>query len=300
MTDIWRHANRANWDERVAIHLASEMYDQTALRAGDSRLDPLIDAELGDVAGLRVAHLQCHFGMDTLRLALRGADVVGVDFSAPAIIAARNLAAELGVAAQFVEADLYAAPTALTDHARFDLVYVTWGALPWLPDIAGWAQVVAALLKPGGALYLAEGHPIAWAYDDKAADAVGRPGLMLPYFEHDAYIEDDETDYAAPTARLQNTRTHQFLHRLDAVISALVTAGLAIEFLHEHPRVAWQMFRCLEQCADGMWHWPDRPWLPLSYSLRARRSLATSSTPDAKIVPAPIHTGKVGTSPKIR
>ncbi len=44
----------------------------------------------------------------------------------------------------------------------------------------------------------------------------------------------------------------------------------------------------------------DRPWLPLSYSFRARRSLATSNTPDARIVPAPIQTGKVGMSPKIR
>ena len=225
MTDDWRRANRANWDERVAIHLGSAMYDQTALRAGDTRLDPLIDAELGDVAGQRVVHLQCHFGMDSLRLAMRGADVAGVDFSAPAIAAARELSADLGVAARFVEADLYDAPRALAGE-KFDLVYVSWGALPWLPDIAGWARVVAALLKPGGALYLAEGHPIAWAYDDKAADASGRPGLFLPYFDAAAYIEDDETDYADPNARLQNTRTHQFLHRLDAVICALVAAGL--------------------------------------------------------------------------
>jgi len=225
--------------------------------------------------------------------------VVGLDFSAPAIEAARTLAAELGIPARFVQADIYDAPTALADEKSFDLVYVSWGALPWLPDIVGWARVVAALLKPGGALYLAEGHPIAWAYDDRVGDANGRPGLFLPYLDPTPFIEDDATDYADPNARLQNTRTHQFLHRLDAVISALIAAGLAIEFLHEHPRVAWQMFRCLTQHDDGMWHWPDRPWLPLSYSLRARRSLATSSTPEAKIVPAPIQTGKDGMSPKI-
>jgi SAM-dependent methyltransferase len=138
----WREVNRANWDERTGIHLGpGSGYDLGPLRAGRGALDAIVRAELGPVAGLRVLHLQCHFGKDTLTLAQGGAAaVVGLDFSAPAIAAARRLAGELGLAdrARFVEADLYDAPRAIPEPGGFDLVFVTWGALCWLP---GWSSM---------------------------------------------------------------------------------------------------------------------------------------------------------------
>src|SRR5690242_19495257 len=147
----WRRANRANWDERVPLHLNSTLhYDQTRLRAGQGRLDPIAAEVLGPFDGLRVLHLQCHFGMDTLALAQHGAEVVGVDFSAPAVDAARGLARELGLAgrARFVISDVYESPAALAEPASFDRVFVSWGALCWLPDMRAWARVVASYLKP--------------------------------------------------------------------------------------------------------------------------------------------------------
>lgn len=86
MAEDWLALNRANWDERVPVHLASRDYDLTALRAGRCRLDVLTEAMLPPLAGLRVLHLQCQFGRDTLVLAGRGAEVTGVDFSPPAIV----------------------------------------------------------------------------------------------------------------------------------------------------------------------------------------------------------------------
>src|SRR5580704_3212941 len=166
----WREANRANWDERVGVHLKGPDYDLSALRAGCGRLNAIEEAELGPLRGLRVLHLQCHFGRDSLTLAQRGAEVVGLDFSAPAIETARKLACELGLAARarFVEADLYDAPRAIREPSAFDRVFVTWGAITWLPDIARWAQVVGHFLKVGGSLYLAAGHPSALVFDDTA------------------------------------------------------------------------------------------------------------------------------------
>ena len=94
----WRELNRANWDERTRVHLGpGSDYDLAGLRSGRGRLHPIEDAELGDVRGLRVLHLQCHFGVDTLKLAQRGASVVGLDFSSAAIEAANKLAIELGL-----------------------------------------------------------------------------------------------------------------------------------------------------------------------------------------------------------
>jgi 2-polyprenyl-3-methyl-5-hydroxy-6-metoxy-1,4-benzoquinol methylase len=109
----WRALNRANWDERVAVHLGPAGYDLGPLRAGRGRLDAIVEAELGHVAGLRVLHLQCHFGKDSLVLASRGAEVTGLDFSTPAIETARALAVELNLPARFVLADVYDAPAAI-------------------------------------------------------------------------------------------------------------------------------------------------------------------------------------------
>jgi SAM-dependent methyltransferase len=268
MSEAWREANRANWDERVPVHLAA--YDLAPLRAGQGRLTPIEEAELGPVGGLRVLHLQCHIGSDTLALAQRGAGVTGLDFSAPAIDAARALAADLGLPARFVVSDLYAAPETLPEPGSFDLVLVNWGAINWLPDIERWARVVAHFLRPGGALYLAEGHPAALVFDDDTPGPGGLPGFFLPYFHQGPLIQDDPRDYADQTARLRSARTYQYAHPLGRVVSALIDAGLVLEFLHEHEAAAWRMFATLAEGADGLYRWPGRPWLPLAFSLRAR------------------------------
>lgn len=271
MTTDWRETNRANWDERVAIHLKADSYDLTPLRAGRGVLHPIEEAEIGPVEGLRILHLQCHFGRDSLTLAQRGADVVGLDFSGPAVAAAQDLAAELGLTprARFVQADLYDAPADV--DGEFDLVFTTWGTIGWLPDITRWAQVVAHFLKPGGALYFADSHPAAQVFDDETAAGDGWPGRFVPYFTHGALQFDEASDYADAEARLQNTRTVEWMHGLGDVVGALISAGLQLEFLHEHAQVPWRMFGCLVPAPGGMYRWPDKEWLPLAYSLKARK-----------------------------
>jgi SAM-dependent methyltransferase len=270
----WRKANRANWDERVGVHLNAPGYDLSALRAGRGSLNAIEEAELPSVQGLRILHLQCHFGRDSLTLAQRGAEVVGLDFSPPAIDAARNLATELGLggATRFVEADLYDAPEAIPEPASFDLVFVTWGAITWLPDIARWAQVVANFLRPGGSLYLAEAHPTALVFDDMTRMPNGLPGYFAPYFGREAIVLDDPRDYADPSARLSNARQYGWIHPLGDILVALNAAGLQLQWLHEHDCVPWQMFECLVEDPSGLHRWPDKAWLPLSFSLSARRA----------------------------
>lgn len=272
-SEDWRAINRANWDERVRVHLGPGGYDLTALKAGRSKLNAIEEAELGPVDGLRVLHLQCHFGHDTLMLAQRGAEVVGLDFSTPAIEAARRLAAELGLEsrARFVEADLYDATAVIPEPRAFDLVFVTWGAINWLPDIRRWAEIVAHFLKPGGALYLADGHPAALVFDDERRLPDGMPGYFLPYFQREPLLYDNAADYVDRTARLQNSRQVSWIHPLASTVMAILDAGLRLEWLHEHDAVTWQMFSLLVEGPDGLYRWPDRPWLPLSFSLRATR-----------------------------
>ncbi len=269
----WRALNLANWEERTPVHLASGLYDFSSHRAGRGRLDAMVEAELGDVAALRVVHLQCHLGDDSVAIAQRGAAaVLGVDFSPAAIAAARALAAEVGAAQmRFVLSDVLEAPAALPEDAgRHDLVFTSWGTIAWLPDIRGWARTVAHFLRPGGALYFADMHPVAAVFDDAGAGAApGRPGWLVPYFERAGFVFDDPSDYADAAARLAASRTVNFLHPIADILGALRDSGLALDWLHEHPRLAWQAFGGQVRDGDGMWTWPDRPWLPLAVSLRA-------------------------------
>jgi len=206
-------------------------------------------------------------------LAQRGAIVVGLDFSSPAIEAARRLAAELGLAdqARFVHADLYDAPAAIPERAAFDMVFVTWGAIAWLPDISRWAQIVCQFLKPGGSLYLAEAHPAAMVFDDAARLPDGRPGYFAPYFSREPVVMEEAHDYVDETTTVANATTYTWVHPLGDVISSLLEAGMTLDWLHEHDAVTWHMFDVLVRGADRLWRWPDKPWLPLAFSLRATR-----------------------------
>jgi SAM-dependent methyltransferase len=266
-------SNRANWDERVAVHLGPRGYDLTTLRAGNGRLNGIEEAELPPIAGKRIVHLQCHFGADSLKLAQRGAEVVGLDFSDPAITAARSLANELGLSgrARFVCADLYDALQAIPGPHGFDLAFVTWGAICWLPDIARWAEIIAALLRPGGSLYLAEGHPTAYVFDDATRSADGMPGLLVPYFSREPLIETDGSDYLDREAGLRNAITYTWMHPIGEVVTSLIGSGMTLDWLHEHDAVPWQMFQILVKDPAGLYRWPGKPWLPLAFSLAATR-----------------------------
>ena len=271
----WRALNQANWDERVPIHLAAPLhYDLTRLRAGTERLDPIAEARLGPVKGLSVLHLQCHFGKDTLTLARQGATVTGLDFSQPAIDAANHLAAELGLAdrATFIRADVYDAATAIPAAAQFDRVFVSWGALCWLPDVFAWAGVVASCLKPGGYLAFADAHPAAYVFDSANATPDGRPGWYTPYLGRAGIEENRSDDYADPAAILRNSRTIEFLHPISDILTALIQAGLRIDQFLEHDSIVWRMFTNLVERAPNEHAWPDHPWLPLSFSLRASKA----------------------------
>jgi SAM-dependent methyltransferase len=269
----WRRRNRANWDERVPIHLnAPAVYDLQPLHDGTGRLGAITAAVLGPVDGLKILHLQCHFGRDSLILAQQGARVTGIDFSSPAIDAARALAGECGIDARFLVSDVYETAAVLPEPASFDRVFVSWGALIWLPDMAGWARVVAHFLKPGGYLALAEAHPAPYVFDSATKTPDGMPGWFHPYLARTPLIEDRTEDYADPDARLTNTRTHEWVHPLSDIMMGLIDAGLRIDRFEEHDSVAWQMFDCLVRSDTGGWRWPDKPWLPLSYSLRASKS----------------------------
>ena len=262
----WRALNRANWDARVPVHATSRFYDVPGFVGGHSALRDFELAEVGDVSGRTLLHLQCHIGTDTLSWARLGATVTGLDFSGPALETARSIAEQIGATdARFVEADVYDAATAL-EGRTFDIVYTGLGALCWLPDIERWARTVAELIAPGGCLYLVEFHPVTDMFDEDART------VRFDYFDAQAQVWDNDHTYTDGDKLEAATVTHQFAHTLGSIVSSLIAAGLRLEFLHEFDFTMFPRFAELEQHAGGFSFPAGQPRLPLLYSLRATKA----------------------------
>jgi SAM-dependent methyltransferase len=275
--DEYLEANRELWDSWTRINLGSRFYDVEAFAAGRGRdLDPVARAGPGDVRGKSLLHLQCHFGMDTIRWAAQGATVTGVDFSPEAIAAARALAAGMGVSATFVHSDIHELPARL--DGRFDVVFTSHGVLGWLPDLDRWARVVAHFLVTGGLFYIVEVHPILLLFDDRLKDPQLR--LLYPYFHGPEPVRDEHDGcYSTPDAPIKSVE-HVWLHRISDVIGALVRAGLRIDSFEEYPFLGWRFFPWMEQRADGWWQLPEHEGLPLGRgSLPLMFSLKASKDP---------------------
>jgi len=268
----YRELNRATWDDRVPAHVASADYavqrflDDPAFLSDVVRFDlPL----LGDVAGLRGAHLQCHIGTDTVSLARLGASMTGLDFSGAAVAEAGRLAAAVGADASFVQADVYDAVGALQPRS-FDLVYTGVGALTWLPDIRRWGRVVADLLRPGGRLFIRDGHPMLYTLH---VDSDGRLAVTDPYYETaDARVSDYASTYVQTDAVIEHTVTHWWNHGLGETVTALLEAGLTLTGLAEHATVPWRPFSGETMVSAGAGEWrlaemPER--LAASFTIQA-------------------------------
>lgn len=263
--------NLRNWEERVAIHARDTTGDYmlARFRAGEDALCAIEAAELGDISGKRVLHLQCHIGRDTLCLARRGADVTGLDFSNSALEVARRLSEETGLRADFVQGRVEQAPD-LTP-GPFDLVFTTWGTICWLPDMAVWAKIIAAVLVPGGELYFADAHPAFNVLEPSAGKLVATYDFQTPT---DMPLHfSNETTYTSDPTIMTHQATREWIHSLSAVLGGLIDAGLSITMFREHEVLPWQALPIMVPASERLWRLPDGyPRIPLSYSLRARKA----------------------------
>ena len=257
--------NRDNWNERTPVHAGSDSYDLAGFKAGRITLTDVERREVGDVSGKTLLHLQCHFGLDTMSWARLGAKATGVDFSDDAITLTSALNEELELGARFIRSNVYELPNALDE--QFDVVFTSYGVLNWLPDIAGWAEVVSNHLKPGGVFYIVEFHPFAAVFE------ASESGDMVPtcgYFHHELFFEGSEPSYTGEG--IIEAPTYEWQHSLGNIVSALVDAGLRIVFLHEFPFTCFQLHPAMERGDDGWWRLPrHNDSFPQMFSIRATK-----------------------------
>ncbi|WOT05189.1 class I SAM-dependent methyltransferase [Shewanella youngdeokensis] len=223
--------NQQGWNRRVQTHVTSDFYDVAGFLQGNSSLQEIELAAL-NVAGKSMLHLQCHFGLDTLSWARLGAKVTGVDLSTVAIEQAKSLAAQAQLDAEFVCTDVYTVPQRVA--GQFDIVFTSYGAIVWLPDLNKWAQTIASKLKAGGQFYMVEFHPAQAVFDGYS------------YFhQHEPDIEDEPT-----YTENAGSKTDTFVswpHSLADVINALITANIEIASFNEYPFSPYNCFAGLSQ-----------------------------------------------------
>ena len=268
--------NRANWDDRARVHVGSAMY-----RVDEYATDPeavsdiVVDdvQRIGSVEGLRIAHLQCHIGTDTITFERLGAaSVIGLDFSPVAIETAQDLAARAGLSTRFVEASVYDAAEAIGETV--DLVYTSIGTICWLHDLDAWAAAIAGLLEPGGRFFIRDLHPFLWVFEEV-------DGALVPTFNYSQPAEEplswDEAETYSDNPQgtvISNTRSHEWNHSLPSIVNALVGAGMRIDHMDEHQGIPWHYSPSCERDGDtNLWYLPEplRSQVPAMFSLHATK-----------------------------
>lgn len=261
--DLFITQNEQLWDARVPLHLQSARYPVEAFLGGKQLIDPLEDALLGDIKGRSVLHLQCHFGLTSLSIARRGAEITGLDFSQAAIDAATDISHRAGVPAQFIKGDA----RSFDLHRTFDVIFTSWGVLMWLPHLDSWAQSIRRHMHSSSRLILLDFHPFIWIWS--------RQFEKERYVPEHSYLNNRSPRTLINPASYTQDRPEEdlkqniWIHPLSTVVSSLAGAGLHIETLQEYQAVPWRTFQFMEQHIwEDFWSLPGDPF-PLSFAVTA-------------------------------
>ncbi len=254
--DAVTEANREAWEAASYKHVR-EYDDLLAQAAAGSSLNAVEREFLAGILshGPEVVHLQSGHGLDDTALVQAGArSVTGVDYSAVAAGAAQRRADELCLVCRYVVGTVPGVP--LADGVA-DLVYTGKGALIWLGDIGAWAREAARLLRPGGHLFVYEGHPAVplWTWDEDAPRIRGDRSYFARSHVNDSFPARGAVEWQ---------------HTLGQVVTAVIAAGLDLLSLAEYPEPFWRPGGVSAAAWDGR--------LPNSYSLLAHRPPSISGS----------------------
>ncbi len=239
--------NRQGWNARTELHKDSEFYDLKSFKEGKSSLFKIVDGLLSDIQGKSLLHLQCHFGMDTLSFARKGAIVTGIDISDNSIETANALSEELNIPARFIRSNVYDIEDVLGDK-QYDNVFTSYGSIVWLPDLSEWARLIHKYLKPGGSFTIVDFHPALDMFNWE------KEKLEYNYFNTGVYEETLENTYAAKDKKI-TLKEYFWIHSLSEIMSALIEQGLQVSHFKEYDYSPFNCFENMQERAENEYIW---------------------------------------------
>jgi 2-polyprenyl-3-methyl-5-hydroxy-6-metoxy-1,4-benzoquinol methylase len=232
--DKYFKTNKSLWDQKTAVHEKSDFYNLKSFLNNGNSLNTVEEELLGDVSMKKIIHLQCHFGMDSISLARKGATVTAIDLSSKSIVLAKSLNEKMHTSVRFIESNVYDIPDKVQE--TFDIVFTSYGALCWLPDLGIWAEIVEKLLKPGGKLVMVEFHPTLYLFDHS------NNTISYDYFNRSVYEESTEGTYAETSSTIKH-KEYFWNHSLAEVIQPLISRELKLDFFEEYD---YSPYNCFE------------------------------------------------------
>lgn len=259
--------NLKRWNELVDINVKSKFYDLEGFISGKTSLLPIEIEELGNVEGKTLLHLQCHFGMDSLSWARKGAIVTGIDFSDKAISFAKQLSKKLKLPAKFLRSNIYDIPEII--HKKYNIVFTSYGVICWLPDLYKWAKLIDYCLKPGGIFYIIDNHPFGILIDEN------KPPFEISYnyFTKGEPVHWNDSDtYAGEDVELKNKSCFEWFHKMSDIINSLIQVNLKIEYLHEFPYGFFGLHPDMKKRDDRLWEFQTLKYsVPMMFSIKAHK-----------------------------
>jgi ubiquinone/menaquinone biosynthesis C-methylase UbiE len=259
----YTEANRAAWNEAAPIHgrINQQRLIEGFRRPGFSVLKRLEQQRLVEEVGLEgkdVAQICCNNGREILSIKNLGAGrCAGFDISDEFIAQARELAFAAGLECEFVCISAY--EIAHEFDGSFDLVYISIGALCWMPDLDGFFAVVARLLRQNGQLFIYEMHPFLDMLEVPPADPLR---LQHSYFKADPFVDTDGLDYYGKTSYAAKP-AYSFHHKLSDIIGGVLGNGMRLISFDEYAHDISSVFVHLES---------EEVRPPMCYILRAEKS----------------------------
>lgn len=260
-------ANRQAWNEVAPVHAEHNM-ERLLARVRDPNVSSMDDRERTffanvNIQGKAVAQLCCNNGRELLEVKKLGAGrCVGFDIASGFVEQARQLSQASGLACEFVCANVLDIASDITSDygATFDIVYITIGALCWIPDLEALFEIINRLLKPGGCMFLYDQHPFLNVFEVDDPEGV-LPTAQLTYFTTEPHPDTNGLDYYGNTDYGASVN-YWYAHKLSDVIGGCLRHGLEIQSFEEYPH-------CISMVFDHFEKLPIQ--LPLCYTLVATK-----------------------------
>lgn len=252
--------NRILWNQRAEIHVDTEFYDMKGFRAGNTSLKKIELDLLGDITDKDILHLQCHFGQDTLSLARMGANVTGLDLSEKAIETAQSISNELNITAEFICSNTLDADKNI--DKKFDIIFTSYGAICWLPELNKWAKNISNLLKPNGKILVVEFHPAYTMFADDFS------GVEYGYFNKGELVDEFEGTYADKNSTVQQ-KSVWWNHSIADVQTALLNYGFRITHFSEYDYSPYNIFEPAVKTENGWQVKGMEGKIPFVYAIEA-------------------------------